>query len=242
MTLSRPVAHLAAVGRRLARARRQRGIVGTLREAGRMVASTRSRRRTARWERRFDSEWGIDTAGIVRLTSLDIESANRDHGVRYQATDPNHFHALVDGLDVDPRDFVFVDVGSGKGRVVVLAARESFARVIGVEFSPDLDAVARRNVARLPPELRRNGRIRLLTMDATEFELPSAPLVLYFFNPFDDAVLQVVLDRIRESASVDPRPIYLLFTGPLSELPAARAELRALGAASHAGVAYEVRL
>ena len=52
-------------------------------------------------------------------------------------------------LDVDHREFSFVDYGSGKGRVLMLAAAYPFRRILGVEFSESLDRVARDNIATL---------------------------------------------------------------------------------------------
>ena len=51
-----------------------------------------------------------------------------------------------------PRDEgdVFVDFGCGKGRVLFLAARYRFARIIGVELSERMAEQARRNLAREP--------------------------------------------------------------------------------------------
>ena len=231
---------MTAAYRRLARAYRRLGLVGMLRAATRLPATTISRRRTARWEQEFDAKWGMDTAGIVRLTSLEIESENRERGERYQATDPTYFQRLLEYLHVDLREFVFVDLGSGKGRALVLAAQKDFRRIIGVEFSPDLNAVARQNIQRLPQELRPEGRIETLTMDATRFAVPLERLVVFFFNPFDDDVLGEVLDSLIGSVRQQPRTVFLLFTGPLSVLPGQRKELVRKSVPDQAGIVYEV--
>ena len=43
-----------------------------------------------------------------------------------------------------PRDFV-VDLGAGDGRIAIAAAKKFGAKSLGVEFNPDMVAVARRN-------------------------------------------------------------------------------------------------
>ena len=50
-------------------------------------------------------------------------------------------------------------------------------------------------------------------MDAVEYELPDAPCVLYFYNPFSERVLRRVLASIRGSVAQSPRPIYVVVTG-----------------------------
>jgi hypothetical protein len=46
--------------------------------------------------------------------------------------------------------------------------------------------------------------------DAATFDLPSAPLVLYFYNPFGVAVMQRVLDKIETSLAHEPRPVTII--------------------------------
>jgi hypothetical protein len=46
----------------------------------------------------------------------------------------------------DVSGYTFIDMGSGKGRMLLLAAEPPFRRIIGVEFASDLDALARSNV------------------------------------------------------------------------------------------------
>jgi len=52
------------------------------------------------------------------------------------------------------QDYTFVDFGSGKGKVVLLAPRLPFRKVIGLEFAQQLIAVAQRNIRsfRGPPQ------------------------------------------------------------------------------------------
>jgi cyclopropane fatty-acyl-phospholipid synthase-like methyltransferase len=64
----------------------------------------------------------------------------------------------LDRLQLDPRDFVFVDLGSGKGRVILRAATRPFRRVEGVEFSEPLHRVALRNIDNARAAPGRSGR------------------------------------------------------------------------------------
>src|SRR3954463_7023816 len=53
---------------------------------------------------------------------------------------------MLDLAAVTPRDFV-VDLGSGDGRLVIAAAKRG-ARALGVEYDPDMVALARANAAK----------------------------------------------------------------------------------------------
>ncbi len=169
------------------------------------------RRRRARADRAFDEERGVDTASWVRVPHLDASSANLEHAVRYAPSSVEEFALLMNKLRVDHRDFTFVDYGSGKGRVLLLAAAYPFKRIIGVEFSESLDRIARTNIATLGADAE---RVETVVMDATEFDPPPEPLVLYFFHPFRPPVLRKVLERIQASLDSHPRPAYAVVTGP----------------------------
>ena len=187
----------------------RRGVRGTARRFKRMLTSRREAQKLAAADRRFDEEHAVDTAAWVRVPDLDTDSPNRQHAVRYQPSSVDEFRLLMGKLRVDHREFTFVDYGSGKGRVLMLAAEHPFRRIVGVEFSEALDAVARKNLA-----TSNDARIETVVMDATEFDPPPGPLVLYFFNPFGPPVLGPVLDRVRASLEADPRPAYVVLTAP----------------------------
>src|SRR6476469_6139130 len=77
--------------RRLGASLRRRGITGTVRALWSKVMSLPQERKAAMRRREFDDVYGVDTAEIVHLESLNIESANAIHGVRYQPSDPARF-------------------------------------------------------------------------------------------------------------------------------------------------------
>ena len=150
----------------------------------------------------------------MRLGALRIESPNRDLGVRYQPSDPDGFRSLVEALPVDLKDYVFVDLGSGKGRVLLLASEYPFRRVVGVEFAQELNEIAERNLALYDSARRRRcGDVRTVTADAADYPLPEEPVVLYLYNPFAPEILRRHLERNRDSLESGSRPVYVLVTG-----------------------------
>jgi SAM-dependent methyltransferase len=112
----------------------------------------------------------------------------------YEPTPPAVFEAALDAVPAPPEALTFVDLGSGKGRVVLLASTRPFRAVIGVEHRPALHAVAERNAAAFAPHAR--CPIHLLLGDAAEQPLPDAPLLLWLFNPFAADVVSAVLRRL----------------------------------------------
>jgi SAM-dependent methyltransferase len=210
---------LIALLRRVQRAVRTYGLVGTLRKTWEAARTAPRTRRALRAEQSFDRQFRVDTAGIVRLERLAIGGANRSLGVRYQGSDPNAVRGTIRDLQLDYAEFVFVDFGSGKGRVILVASEFPFKRIVGVEFSPELHEIAVRNIASYSNPGQRSAAIESVCVDAADYELPDEPLVLYFYNPFLEPLMRTVLLRIAASLRASPREAYLVFTGDVAMAP-----------------------
>jgi SAM-dependent methyltransferase len=170
--------------------------------------------RRAEREDAWDMRMGTDTAGFVTARNLGIDRDARRHAHEYFGTLPRTFDAMLRAVPVDPSQFVFIDIGAGKGRTLLMAARLGFRRVIGVEISPALCETARANArrVRLPDEARQ--RIEVCQADAVTFDFPEAPLVIYFFHSFDAQVFSVVLRRLSESMTRRPRKVFFAYLRP----------------------------
>jgi SAM-dependent methyltransferase len=159
--------------------------------------------------RTFDRRHGTDTSSFAELKSLGIASANKCHGERYQPSPVYSLQRLLKRLAISYPDFSFIDFGSGKGRTLLVASELPFKQVIGVEFGAELHVQAERNISRYGR--RAAGQVRAIHADATQFVLPDNDLVLYFFNPFNQAVLDEVLANINASLRAKPRKIILVY-------------------------------
>lgn len=161
--------------------------------------------------RRFDARYGTETCWYDLFN--------------YEPTPPRLVEEVLSALPVEPKTLSFVDLGSGKGRVVLLASRLPFRRVVGIEHRPKLHAVAESN----KQIFERSGEalcpIHLLCGDAANQPLPEGPLALWLFNPFGADVLMPLLARLQE------REVYLLYLVPVERplLSASGFRLRAAG-------------
>jgi Histone methylation protein DOT1 len=133
------------------------------------------------WERRL----GVETRGVVPIDHPD--------SVHYATMGYATIRAILRHLALQPSD-VFVDIGSGKGRVLCCAARSPVRKVVGVDLSEPLCRQARVNATRLRG---RRAAIAVETMPADHFDYTAAT-VLFLFDPFGPATLRPVLKRIGE--------------------------------------------
>ena len=159
----------------------------------------------------YDAETGLDTGGIIDLGNLTIASPNAAFGNAYMATTPEEFEAGLAALDLPIEGMSFLDLGSGKGRTLFLAARHPFTRIIGVEFARELHEAALANLARLPSE----RRIELIHGDAATYSLPEGPLLLFIYNAFDRPLMSRVAACTLEAWRSAPRPLRVLLVNPV---------------------------
>ena len=145
---------------RSVKAVRRDGVAHTLRTAF-------SHFRPERAEDEFDRKYGTDTAGIVPLWRFRIRSPNARFGWRYQTSSAVELEQYLKCIPHDPRDFTFVDLGCGKGRMLIAAGKLGFHRVVGVEFVAELATIAKNN-------LTRTGTTNAVVIneDAAEFCFP----------------------------------------------------------------------
>jgi len=135
----------------------------------------------------------------------------------YQPTEPALFHEMLSSLKIDFRSLTFIDLGSGKGRALLMAADYPFRRIVGVELLPALHAIAQENIGEYEGKRQKCFEIEALCMDARDFVLPSEPTLLYLFNPLPEAAMMQVIRKLEQSLSEYPRPIYVLYHNPLLE-------------------------
>jgi hypothetical protein len=182
----------------------------------------RRRRQMAReleLQRDFDRTYHVDTAGTTELDGLEIVGNHRDLGHRYRGTDPQLFRAAIGSLPIHHEDFVFIDFGSGKGKALFLAAEWPFKAIIGVEFAPALHRIAESNIQTYRNPAQRCRDLRSINMDASEYELPAEPAVLYFYNPFSEPLLRKILERVRRSLEQNPRELWACYYHPHAHRP-----------------------
>jgi SAM-dependent methyltransferase len=169
----------------------------------------------------FDARFGVDTSGLI----YELPSGHHHdlHNNGYFGVAPSVFHAAMNALQLDFERFTFVDLGSGKGRALLLAADYPFRKIIGIELSPELDKVARANIARFTKARPHPPMVSLLG-DAAEFDWPPGPLIIYMWNAFTRPVMEQVFENLRARFARDPQELYVVYIHPelestLNDLP-----------------------
>lgn len=162
----------------------------------------------------FDRVFGTDTAGELPVELLAHPPATAGQAVSYEPTDPAAFRHMLRELPIRHEDYTFVDVGSGKGRVLLLASSRPWRAIVGVEASPILHAAAQENLRAWAAAGHEVRNFRLRCEDAAEMEMPSGPCVFYLFNPFHARVMARLMLSLKTGLQQTRRDLWLIYYNP----------------------------
>ncbi len=192
---------------------RNRGLLGGLRSyatgAVELLRDLTARRKSRYGDIDYDFDHGVDTTWAN--VSLPTRFRELLSGGQYQPSEPALFHEVLDSMPVTVDGLTFIDLGSGKGRTLLMSSDYPFRRIIGVEILAELNEVARQNIARYRSQQQNCFHIESHAGDARFFEFPREPFVLYLFNPFPEYVLREVMANLHRSFAADPREVYVIY-------------------------------
>jgi hypothetical protein len=166
----------------------------------------------------FDAQHGIETSQRVHLTDLKIDSPNWIYADGYWPTPPDIFQDALSGLSIRHEDFTFIDFGSGKGRVLLMASEFPFRKIIGVEFASELNAVAQQNILRYKSATQKCRDVTSVCADFTQFAIPFDPLFVFLYNPSSQEITSSLARNIAESLREHPRELWVFYVTPAYEV------------------------
>ena len=162
--------------------------------------------------RAFDERFGTDTAAEIPLKDTGVPESEAARGnTFYRPFWEGNFRSALERLPVDFSKFTFIDIGSGKGKIMMLASDYPFRHIVGVEYSPDLHetAVANLGIYRSPTQRCASFEARL--GDALDYAMPEGAVVCLIFNSLDQATTRLVLANIERDVGGRDQPVFLIY-------------------------------
>jgi SAM-dependent methyltransferase len=154
--------------------------------------------------------------------TLGVVTTNQDVALQLKGTDVAEWQRtfgafgwtscwrVLRQLQAGPSD-VFLDIGSGAGRMACAAARFRFGRVIGLEISPALVELAKNNILSLKG---RQSACEMLCTDALHYVIPEDVTIIFMYNPFEGSIFESMLRQIVDSYDRKPRRLRLVYANP----------------------------
>ena len=128
---------------------------------------------------------------------LNISPRSKSVGITLQG---NHGYALTSraalknmltGIDLQNQSFL--DIGSGKGGVVIYSRQLGCLNSAGIEFEKPLHEMAVKNIE----ILKLNAHCTSYNLDARDFKSYADFDIFFMFNPFDDDIYEAVIKEIK---------------------------------------------
>jgi hypothetical protein len=167
----------------------------------------------------FDQLHGTDTSGLIPGKVIALGTgAKVEELTAYYGVAPSILHGVLDiwlqRTSPQPiEQTVFLDVGAGKGRAMLLASQFPFLRVEGVELNADLASVAQENIELWADDEHANALapLALHHADAIKHPLPVEPTLAFLFHPFELPILRRFLKHVETSQAAHPKTFDLLY-------------------------------
>ena len=165
-----------------------------------------------------DRRDGTDTATPLSKVDFNVASPNGKYAIQYLPADRALLRRLFKSLPFNPAEFTFVDVGCGRGRVLMYALRRGFRRIVGIEFEPTLVEAAEGNIKslcqrrRLPRE-----NVEFFPSDIAEHEFADENLFIFLYNPFHETMMRRLVERLEEwlDANAGQHKLFVAYMNPV---------------------------
>lgn len=157
------------------------------------------------------------------------------HYHRYEPTPYTGLEQLFEQYKL-PDNPVFIDIGSGKGRVPIYIHDKFHIPTIGVEMDAGFYEEAERNKANYRQRKNVQAAISFVHILAEQYVIKSSHNVFFFFNPFSIKIFRVVVHNIWKSYEQNMRDIHMILYYPSYDY------LQFLNYGTPFELAYEVHL
>lgn len=157
-------------------------------------------------------DWFADKRlGVNTVKSIQLEEHDNIMNFMYE---PLPYHQLNEVFRKYPlaADDHFIDLGCGKGRVLIMAAEYGCHNLYGLDINHYLLEIAKENMAQIKRK-NQNVQFRSLCMNAKDFEFDQKINKLFFYNPFQLKIFIYVFKSLLRSLETHPRKITMYVCG-----------------------------
>jgi SAM-dependent methyltransferase len=162
----------------------------------------------------FDRSRHVDTGGLIKPDPSKVVGEVLDSHI-YGPVRAVNVHTAIRDLPIrDLSQYTFIDMGSGKGRALFIAAEYPFGKVLGVEYSTEIHRDAVENIASYRHSKQRCRDIKSLSANAAEYQFPEGNLVIFLFNPFGPEIMRRMLANLQDALAKSPRHVVIIMLWP----------------------------
>jgi tRNA1(Val) A37 N6-methylase TrmN6 len=158
-------------------------------------------------------KYGSGTFGAVDLKKLTIVNGEVQKSSRYEPVSFYMLEKLFDAFKKISNKTSIIDLGCGKGRMMMVAPHFGFTNIIGIDFAKELCQQAIINMKKKEQQFP-GIDWQVINENVEQHEISSNDSVFFMFNPFNEDVFMKFLKRLEASCSRFPRQVYFLYASP----------------------------
>ena len=158
-------------------------------------------------------KYGSNTFAPVELKKMTIVDGDVKKASRYEAVSFYMLEHLFTAFRKLANNTAIVDLGCGKGRVMMVSAHFGFTRMTGIDFAKEVCEEAQVNMTKKEKEFP-GIRWKVFNQNVENYDISPDDSVFFMFNPFDYSVLKTFLRKLDISCDEFPRRIYFLYASP----------------------------
>ncbi len=168
-----------------------------------------------RQEKIGEAKYQLESTGYDNLKALKRQAEELDHSTIYMPASFDLLELCFAQADLKNCKH-FLDIGCGMGRALVVAAHYGAKKITGIDVAKTLIAKSKINLATLKnkmPDVEANCQLQ----NAYYFDIPPDVDVIFLFNPFDELVMDAVVENILDSLEENKRKIKIIYLNPIEK-------------------------
>lgn len=151
-----------------------------------------------------------------RYTNIDFSYVTKEDrpdlysGEYYESKPFDHsaIDRVFEEIQTLPCEKSFMDIGCGKGQILLMAVMSEMIKVGGIEWNAEIAEICRNNMSRL------GISADIVTGDATTYGNIDGYSIFFLYNPFGENGVGKVIHNILESRKRRNRDIFLVYGNP----------------------------
>lgn len=162
----------------------------------------------------YDKKRGIETCELAFISELGdnpVDFSGFLIDELYGALPIILFNAIHrPGSKLSRTDASYVDIGAGKGRMLILAAEKGYKNILGIEYVPSLAQIGIDNCEIALKDMK-DVKWANEAIDATTMKYPDTDLLVFLNNSFDRPMFDHWLNNLMKDLKDNPREMVLIY-------------------------------
>jgi len=161
-------------------------------------------------------KYGSDTFIPVELKDLTITGGNIKKASRYEAASFYMLEQLLGAFRKISDQTSIIDLGCGKGRMMMVAPHFGFTDIAGIDFAKEVCEQAIVNMKKKEKQFP-GIKWKVINQDVEDYDIGPSDSVFFIFNPFNHTVLKNFLKKLGASCNQFPRTTWFIYASPLHQ-------------------------